>query len=115
MCVCACAYRPARVRLFVRPHGPPLVCVGCSFGHSATQAALLTAEAGMDSVWFMRIDIQDAARRLADKEMQFVWRASPSLGPSTQVGAPLICVPTAGPPARDRAYVLGSVGARARA
>ena len=54
------------------------------FGHSATQASLLSAEVGFDSLWFLRIDLQDRANRIAKKEMQFIWRSSPSLGPTAQ-------------------------------
>jgi len=52
------------------------------FGHSATQAALLSAEAGFVGLFFGRIDFQDLAIRV---NAEFVWRASPSLGPSAQV------------------------------
>ena len=55
------------------------------FGHSATQAAVLSAEVGFDSLWFARIDFQDRDQRLADKNMQFLWRGSDSLGASAQV------------------------------
>ena len=48
------------------------------FGHSATQAALLSAEAGFDGLFFGRIDYQDLSVRHAEKRNEFVWRASPS-------------------------------------
>lgn len=54
------------------------------FGHSSTQAALLTAEVGFDAVFLTRIDYQDRAIRIADKNLEMVWRASPSLGPTAQ-------------------------------
>jgi alpha-mannosidase len=54
------------------------------FGHSATQAALLSAEVGFDSLWFMRIDYGDREARLQRKAMQFMWRPSASL-PTAQV------------------------------
>lgn len=59
------------------------------FGHSATQAALLSAEAGMDALFFGRIDYQDLERRVAASEAEFIWRASPSLGSDAQVFAGL--------------------------
>lgn len=59
------------------------------FGHSATQAALLSAEAGMDALFFGRIDYQDRARRVGSQEAEFIWRGSPSLGPDAQVFAGL--------------------------
>ena len=40
------------------------------FGHSATQAALLSAEVGFDALFFGRIDYQDHDHRVATKEMQ---------------------------------------------
>mmetsp|Transcript_69979 Transcript_69979/g.152665 ORF Transcript_69979/g.152665 Transcript_69979/m.152665 type:complete len:1011 (-) Transcript_69979:481-3513(-) len=57
------------------------------FGHSATQAALLTAEVGMVGLFFARIDYQDLALRSdpSDKAAEFIWRASPSLGDDAQV------------------------------
>ena len=55
------------------------------FGHSATQAALLSAEVGFDALFFGRIDYQDHNRRIAAKELEYVWRASASLGKSAQV------------------------------
>eukprot|EP00897_Mesotaenium_endlicherianum_P007924 jgi/Mesen1/715/ME000109S_10937 len=55
------------------------------FGHSAVQAYLLGAEAGFDGVFFARGDYQDAQKRRDTKSMEFVWRASPSLGKSAQV------------------------------
>ncbi|CAE8668024.1 unnamed protein product, partial [Polarella glacialis] len=55
------------------------------FGHSATQAALLSAEAGFVGLFFGRIDFQDLAIRVNESKAEFVWRASPSLGPSAQV------------------------------
>ena len=59
------------------------------FGHSATQAALLSAEAGMDGLFFGRLDYQDLDKRLKDKAAEWLWRASPSLGPDAQVFAGL--------------------------
>ena len=59
------------------------------FGHSATQAALLSAEAGFDGLFFGRIDYQDLALRTKAQAAEFIWRASPSLGPDAQVFAGL--------------------------
>jgi len=55
------------------------------FGHSGTQAALLSAAAGYEGLFFGRIDHQDHDQRMKAKNMEFVWRASPSLGQSAQV------------------------------
>ena len=55
------------------------------FGHSATHAALLSAEAGMDALFFGRIDYQDLDLRHKSNRSEFIWRASPSLGPDTQI------------------------------
>ena len=55
------------------------------FGHSATQAALLSAEAGFDALFFGRIDYQDHDLRVKNKDLQFIWAPSPSLGPSASV------------------------------
>ncbi|CAN0053626.1 unnamed protein product, partial [Discosporangium mesarthrocarpum] len=55
------------------------------FGHSATQAALLSAQVGFEALYFGRIHFKDRARRIAAKDMEFIWRASPSLGEEGQV------------------------------
>ena len=55
------------------------------FGHSATHAALLSADAGMDSLFFGRIDYQELTLRQQQRAAEFVWRPSPSLGPDAQV------------------------------
>ena len=57
------------------------------FGHSATQAALLSAAVGFDGLFFGRIDYQDRTNRLLKKELEVVWSASPSYGPSNYVFA----------------------------
>jgi len=55
------------------------------FGHSATQASLLSSEVGFQGLFFGRIDYQDLALRQQHKEAEFVWRASKSLGAKAQV------------------------------
>jgi alpha-mannosidase len=55
------------------------------FGHSATQASLLSAEAGFDALYFGRIDYQDLLKRKKEKRIEGVWRASPSLGSNAEV------------------------------
>eukprot|EP01012_Entosiphon_sulcatum_P033578 TRINITY_DN4250_c0_g1_i1.p1 TRINITY_DN4250_c0_g1~~TRINITY_DN4250_c0_g1_i1.p1 ORF type:complete len:989 (-),score=171.07 TRINITY_DN4250_c0_g1_i1:1004-3946(-) len=55
------------------------------FGHSATQAALLSAEVGFEGLYFARIDYQDKATRMINRSLEMIWRASKSLGSSAQV------------------------------
>jgi hypothetical protein len=55
------------------------------FGHSSTQAALLSASAGFEGLFFARLDHQDRDQRLASKNMEFIWRGSPSLGEQAEV------------------------------
>ena len=55
------------------------------FGHSAAQAALLSAETGFDALYFARIDWQEASHRISQREMEMLWRASPSLGADAEV------------------------------
>ena len=55
------------------------------FGHSSTQASLLSWGAGFDALFFGRIDYQDRAIRQREKRCEGVWRASPSLGAGAQV------------------------------
>ncbi|KAJ1454800.1 galactose mutarotase-like domain-containing protein [Pelagophyceae sp. CCMP2097] len=63
------------------------------FGHSQTQAWLLGAEAGMDSLFWGRMDWQDRGMRFdAEKDskrhgFEWVWQGSKSLGASAQVFA----------------------------
>jgi len=59
------------------------------FGHSATQAALLSSEAGLIGLFFGRIDYQDIDKRRKNKSCEFVWDASPSLGSRSKVFAGL--------------------------
>lgn len=49
------------------------------FGHSATNARLF-AEMGFDAWFFARLDSDDKARRVKDKEMEFVWQPAEELG-----------------------------------
>ncbi|RAL41460.1 hypothetical protein DM860_010254 [Cuscuta australis] len=55
------------------------------FGHSAVQAYLLGTEVGFDSLYFGRIDYQDRAKRKGEKSLEVIWRASKSLGSSSQI------------------------------
>lgn len=68
------------------------------FGHSATQAVLLTAGFGADSMFFGRVDYQDRRARRARGNMEYVWRASPTLGPSAQIFAGANLGGSYGPP-----------------
>lgn len=54
------------------------------FGHSSTQASLF-ASMGFDAFLFGRVDYQDKSRRLAEQEMETVWRPSPSLGKANEI------------------------------
>ncbi|KAL1547433.1 alpha-mannosidase [Salvia divinorum] len=55
------------------------------FGHSAVQGYLLGAELGFDSLFFARIDYQDRAKRISTKTLEVIWKASRSLGSSSQI------------------------------
>lgn len=57
------------------------------FGHTSTQAALLSAAAGMDAFYFARIDYQDRDQRRARGDMETVWNPSASLGRGVFSGA----------------------------
>ncbi|XP_023670401.1 lysosomal alpha-mannosidase [Paramormyrops kingsleyae] len=50
------------------------------FGHAREHASLF-AQMGYDGLFFGRLDYQDKARRIKDKDMEMVWRASASLRP----------------------------------
>lgn len=49
------------------------------FGHSATQAWLLSSEAGMQSLFFGRMDYQDFNARKPEKRLEWLWQGSDSL------------------------------------
>ncbi len=55
------------------------------FGHSSTQASLLSWGAGFDALFFGRIDYQDRELRQKNAQCEGVWRASPSLGDDAEV------------------------------
>lgn len=51
----------------------------CFPGHSNTHAWLMSADAGMDALFFGRMDYQDYnARKLRNKGLEWVWQGSPS-------------------------------------
>ena len=54
------------------------------FGHSATQASLLSSEVGFDALYFGRIDYEDHQLRTQQKRLEFIWASSQSL-PQAQV------------------------------
>ena len=55
------------------------------FGHTSTQAALLSGFAGFDAFYFGRMDRQDREVRRSTQDMEWLWSASPSLGPNGDV------------------------------
>lgn len=54
------------------------------FGHSSTQA-VLSALYGFDAQFFARADYQDMERRASRKELEMLWRGSPSAAASSDV------------------------------
>ncbi|KAL6770979.1 hypothetical protein ACKKBF_B33465 [Auxenochlorella protothecoides x Auxenochlorella symbiontica] len=50
------------------------------FGHSATQASLMSAEAGFDALFIARADHQDMDVRRAKKELEFIWAPNGTVG-----------------------------------
>jgi alpha-mannosidase len=57
------------------------------FGHSNTQAWLLGAEAGMESMFWGRTDYQDFAVRKNTSRLEWIWQGSQSLGKTAQIFA----------------------------
>ena len=55
------------------------------FGHSATQAALLSYGVGFDGLFFARSDFEDRLNRESRREMEVIWSASKSLGADNQI------------------------------
>ncbi|XP_035261901.1 lysosomal alpha-mannosidase [Anguilla anguilla] len=52
------------------------------FGHAREHASMF-AQMGYDGLFFGRLDYRDKARRMKEKDMEMVWRASDSLAPPT--------------------------------
>lgn len=75
------------VNEFGAQHTPTIGWQIDPFGHSATQAALLSAGVGFDGLFFGRIDYQDRAWRRAQQELEVVWSASATYGSSNYVFA----------------------------
>ncbi len=55
------------------------------FGHSSTQASLLSAEAGFEALYFARMDYQDRQLRYNRSDLEFVWRASQNNPENSQI------------------------------
>jgi len=53
------------------------------FGHSSTQASLLTSKMGMDAIYFGRIDYQDLQLRRLSRECEGLWRPANSSSADT--------------------------------
>ena len=56
------------------------------FGHSATQASLLSSQAGFQAFFTARIDHADFRQRYATNATEWIWQASPSLPGATVFG-----------------------------
>jgi len=54
------------------------------FGHSANQASLYS-RMGFDGFIFTRIDYQDKQNRISEKNLEFVWRPSSTLGSESDI------------------------------
>lgn len=50
------------------------------FGHSATQASLLTGKMGMDAIYFGRIDYQDLQLRRLTRQCEGLWKPTTASG-----------------------------------
>jgi hypothetical protein len=53
------------------------------FGHSATQASLMTSKVGFDALYFGRIDYQDLQLRKLQKGCEGLWDSSKNLNNTT--------------------------------
>jgi hypothetical protein len=60
------------------------------FGHSSTQAAIMSAKAGFLATYHARIDFQDFSWRDRTKQREFMWQASPSLPELVTLGGVLL-------------------------
>ncbi|KAK9842267.1 hypothetical protein WJX81_003590 [Elliptochloris bilobata] len=69
------------------------------FGHSATQASLLSGLLGFDSLFFGRADYQDMAKRRERKEFEILWRGAQSFGDAADVFTSNWPTGSYGPPA----------------
>ena len=55
------------------------------FGHSNTQAWLLSKKAGMDSLFFGRTDYRELQKRYANASLEYFWEGSKSFGAEASV------------------------------
>ncbi|KAK9903926.1 hypothetical protein WJX75_000663 [Coccomyxa subellipsoidea] len=55
------------------------------FGHSGTQASLMTGALGFDAIYFARTDYQDRQLRSNTKDLELLWRGAKSYGSSADV------------------------------
>lgn len=55
------------------------------FGHSSTQASLMSALAGYKALFFGRADYQDMTLRAQNREFEMLWRASQSWGAASDI------------------------------
>ncbi|BDA45668.1 Lysosomal alpha-mannosidase [Coccomyxa sp. Obi] len=55
------------------------------FGHSGTQASLMSGALGFDGLFFARTDYQDRAQRAPEKKLELIWRGAKSFGSSADV------------------------------
>ena len=62
------------------PAACALVGIADPFGHSLTQASLLSYAAGFDAVFLGRIDYADHALRYNQSRLEFIWRGNPTAG-----------------------------------
>ena len=56
------------------------------FGHSSSQASLMTRAMGFDALYFGRIDYQDLERRRATKDCEGLWNTAPAAGLAARLG-----------------------------
>ena len=69
-----------------------------TFGHSATHISLLSAEVGFDATYFGRLDHQEHDQRMSNKTLEWIWRASDSLGAENQIFTGAFQAAMYGPP-----------------
>jgi hypothetical protein len=77
-CALAALLRPLQVQPTHRLR--PLLSTVDPFGHSLTQASLLSYAAGFDAVFLGRIDYADHALRYNQSRLEFIWRGNPTAG-----------------------------------
>jgi hypothetical protein len=85
LCVCTCWSLKPSYLSFIANMACRSLFVSIAL-ESTCLSFCFSLQLGFDSLFFARIDYQDRAKRLKEKNLEVVWQGSKSLGSTSQVG-----------------------------